>query len=117
MSERPNEAYQEILRLDKLLTDAQIPHSIDRSGDGWHIVYPSHGARNVVCSVIEYTGSFGARLDLLEIKGLLNPDERKFDLVVGFLTAENVFGRIKRDWERRRKRVRHQEVELPKGSV
>lgn len=112
-----NEAYQEILKLNKMLTEAQIPHSLERTCDGWQIVYPSHGMRNKICSVIEYTGISSAKYDRLEIMGLLNPEERKFDRVVGFLTAENVFDRMKRDWERRNKSARHQEVELPKGSV
>ena len=107
MSEQPvNEAYKEILRLDKLLTDAGIPHSIDRALDGWRIVYPSHGARNVVCYVVEFSGTYGAKQDLLEIQGLLNKDERKYDTVVGFLSADKVFARIEIDWERRKKRVK-----------
>lgn len=101
-----NPAYKEILRLEKLLTEAEIPHSIDRFGDGWRIVYPAHGGRNIVCSVIEYTGSYGAKRDLLEISGLLNKAERKYDTVVGFLSADKVFTRIEMDWERRKKRVR-----------
>ena len=99
-----NEAYQEILKLDKMLTEAQIPHSLERTCDGWQIVYPSHGMRYKICSVIEYTGISSAKYDRLEIMGLLNTEERKFDRVVGFLTAENVFDRMKRDWERRNNR-------------
>ena len=110
-----NEAYKEILRLDKMLTDAGIPHNIDREEDGWRIVYPSHGARNIVCSVIEYTGSNGARMDRMEITGLLNHEERKAVTVIGWLTAENVFDRLKRDWERRK--ARHEKVESRKAGV
>ena len=107
MSEQPaNEAYQEVIRLEEMLTKTGIPHNIDREKDGWRLVYPSHGARNIVCSVIEYTGSNGSRMDRLEIVGLLNREERKADIAVGWLTAENVFDRIKRDWERRKKRVK-----------
>ena len=106
MNELPaNEAYQEILRLDKLLTEAEIPHDIERAGDGWHIYYPAMKGR-VVCSVIEFTGSYGYRKDLLEIQGLLNKAERKYDTVVGFLSADKVYARIEADWERRKKRVR-----------
>lgn len=106
MNEQPaNEAYQEILRLDKLLTEAGIPHEIERAGDGWHIYYPAMKGR-VICSVVEYAGTYGYRNDLLEIKGLLNKAERKYDSVVGFLSAEKVFARIQEDWERRSKRVK-----------
>lgn len=106
MNEQPaNEAYQEILLLDKLLTEAGIPHEIERAGDGWHICYPTMKGR-VICSVVEYTGTYGYRNDLLEIKGLLNKAERKYDSVVGFLSAEKVFARIQEDWERRSKRVK-----------
>lgn len=106
MNELPaNEAYQEILRLDKLLTEAEIPHDIERAGDGWHIYYPAMKGR-VTCSVVEFTGTYGYRNDLLEIQGLLNKAERKYDTVVGFLSADKVYARIEADWERRKKRVR-----------
>lgn len=95
--------YQEICRLEKMLSDADIPHVLDRHFDGWHIYYPGKSGR-VICSVIEFTGSFGYRQDKLEIQGLLNKEERKYDSVVGYLSAENVFDRIKADWERRKKR-------------
>lgn len=105
-SEPLNIAYQEICKLAAMLELAKIPFSIDRAKDGWRIVYPSHGGRRIVCSVIEYTGSYGAKRDLLEISGLLNKDERKYDTVVGFLSADKVYARIEADWERRKKRVR-----------
>ena len=107
MNEMPvNEAYQEILQLDKLLTEAGIPHEIEQTGDGWHICYPAMKGR-VICSVVEFTGTYGYRNDLLEIQGLLNKEERKYDSVVGFLSAEKVFARIQEDWERRKNRARH----------
>ena len=107
MSEQPaNEAYQDIILLEKMLTKAGIPHNMDRAKDGWRLIYPSHGARNIVCSVIEYTGSAGYQMDRLEIVRLLNRNERKFGIAVGWLTAENVFDRIQQDWERRKKRVK-----------
>ena len=104
MIEKPlNSSYQEIIRLENMLTDADIQHRIERFEDGWHLEYPDRQEKRV-CSVVEFTGSFGAKQDRLEIMGLLNADERKFDKVVGHLTAENVFDRIKRDWERRNMR-------------
>ena len=100
-TEKLNTAYQEICRLEALLSQAVIPHKLERREDGWKISYSEEG--KCVCSVIEYTGTQGARSDRLEIMGLLNAEERKFGKVVGHLTAENVFQRIERDWERRRK--------------
>ena len=99
-----NSGYQEIIRLENMLTDADIQHRIERFEDGYILVYPDYEKK--ICSVIEYTGSCGYRMDRLEIMGLLNSAERKNDKVAGWLTAENVFDRIKRDWERRKKRVK-----------
>lgn len=95
--------YQEILKLDKLLTEAGIPHCTERKLDGWHIQYPVAGGL-VICSIVEFTGSYGHRHNRLEIQGLLNKAERKYNTVVGFLSAEKVFDRIKADWERRKER-------------
>ncbi|WP_288910959.1 hypothetical protein [uncultured Thomasclavelia sp.] len=47
-------------------------------------------------SVIQSFGSYGREKDLLEIMGLLTPEEQEVDSIVGYLTAENVFERIKR---------------------
>ena len=106
MSEQPaNEAYQEILLLENMLTMAGIPHVMERALDGWHVIYPEAGKR-MVCSIAEFRGTYGAARDQLEIQGLLNKAERKYDSVVGFLSAEKVFARIQADWERRKKRNR-----------
>ena len=105
MSEYPaNEAYQEIHRLDKLLEDAGIPHELERFEDGWHIFYPN--ISNRVCIVNEHRLSSGSREDRLALSGLLNKEERKFDTVVGHLSAEKVFDRVRLDWERRKNRGR-----------
>ena len=98
-----NPAYQEILRLASMLENAGIEHVMERKFDGWHLMYPDMDDR-CVCSVIEFTGSYGASMDRLEIMGLLNAEERKYASVCGYLTAENVFNRIKSDSERRKKR-------------
>ena len=44
-------------------------------------------------------GSYGYKDGLIEIMGLLTEEEREQDDVVGYLTPEEVFRRIKRDWE------------------
>ena len=54
---------------------------------------------NVICSAIWGVGSYGYKDGLIEIMGLLTEEERERDDVVGYLTPEEVFRRIKRDWE------------------
>lgn len=102
----------EIERLHKMLTDAGIEHEWnDRSlwygrskiksdiNWGWQVVvYRPDGERLV--SAIEGFGSHGFGLDgeqgdLIEILGLLTPEEEEWDSVKGWLTAEEVFRRIK----------------------
>ena len=109
----------EIEKLHKMLTEAGIDHEwLDRTPPGYKkvyeklpdlfedipwgwqvIVYKENGDRLV--SAIEGYGSYGYGLhgeqgDLIEIMGLLTPEEREFDSVAGFLTAEDVFARIER---------------------
>lgn len=107
----------EIERLHKMLTDAEIEHEwLDRTPQirkrdpivlqirdeypwGWQIiVYRPDGERLI--SAIEGFGSHGYGLkgeqgDSIEIMGLLTPEEEKDDSVLGWLTAEEVFRRIK----------------------
>ena len=90
--------YQEILVLDKLLDYANIPHETKRLFDGWQIIYPKDGACRI-CDAIEHFGSYGSEQDLLEIMGLISDEEEKYDSIVGFLTANDVFERIKNHYE------------------
>lgn len=109
----------EIHRLHDMLTAAGIDHEwVDRSRDstfvrgrqinwGYQIcVYYPNGERMI--SAIEGAGTYGyggfdhgmfetdeKDGDLIEIMGLLTPEEEKHDCVLGWLTAENVFQRIK----------------------
>jgi hypothetical protein len=89
---RLDESYTEILKLDKMLTDANIPHTLDRFFDGWQICYPNNDGR--VADAIQHFGSYGNTENLLEIMGLLTPEEEEHDSVLGHLTAEDVFNRI-----------------------
>lgn len=93
-----NPKYQEILKLHVMLLDKDIPHVIERYLDGWHISYPCTGLDRVL-SAVEIKGTYGAEKDLIEIMGLLTPEELLMDSVTGYLTAENVFDRIKRHYE------------------
>lgn len=76
LEERPPlPLYQEILKLDRMLRDADIPHSLNRLFDGWVI-------RCMGGTVIEHLSSYGCGKDLVEIWGfgLRQPQ--------GWLTAE-----------------------------
>lgn len=88
----------EIEKLANMLKCAGIPFERDddpRNMPPYYkmrrIKYPS--IVNEVCSVIEGLGSHGNKANLLEICGLLKPGEGND--VVGWLTAEDVFARIK----------------------
>lgn len=89
---RLDESYTEILKLDKMLTDANIPHTLDRFLDGWQVIYSVNGKR--IADAIEHYGSYGNEENLLEIMGLLTPEEEECDSVLGCLTAEDVFKRM-----------------------
>ena len=90
-----------LTELRRLLNEAGIPYEdnsellsasvMDRV---WYV-----RDRNVICSAIWGVGSYGYKDGLIEIMGLLTEEERERDDVVGYLTPEEVFRRIKRDWE------------------
>ncbi len=106
-----------IKRLHQMLSDAKIPHKFDfdevytsdmpdelyaeHMGPRWagHIEYPSDG-ENRRCSVIEGYGTYEAAIDLLGIMGLLSDEELLDDAVAVYLDVDDVFGRIKNDWEK-----------------
>ena len=90
--------YQEILKLHMMLLEKEIPHDIRRDCDGWHISYPCTGLDRVL-SAVEFKGTYGAEKDLIEIMGLLTPEELLMDSIKGYLTAEEVFNRIKEHYE------------------
>lgn len=97
--------YNEILRLKAMLEDAAIPFWWkEKHFDGHLIAYPDKGKDKCVCSVIECQYSFGWKKDLLEIMGLMTQEEKRKtgDDVLGYLTAKNVFNRIKKHWDKQR---------------
>ena len=93
-----NPKYQEILKPHMMLLEKEIPHDIRRDCDGWHISYPCTGLDRVL-SAVEFKGTYGAEKDLIEIMGLLTPEELLMDSIKGYLTAEEVFNRIKEHYE------------------
>ena len=89
--------YREILKLKEMLEMANIPFHFSESNGGFHICYPNEGFFRV-CSVIEHGCSYGHEKDLLvEIKGLVTKKEKRKtqDNALGYLTAYNVYQRIK----------------------
>lgn len=96
----------EIFKLKGMLERAEIPFEFsDRSYDGcggreyfYQIRYPK-AEINAICSVIQCGFSYGGNEDKLEIMGLLTDEERERDSVAGWLTAEDVFERIKNHYK------------------
>lgn len=118
--------YNEIFRLHAMLDEAGIQHDFmehtpevsgiaDRELSFYQICYPSRAdwyksihdpkMRAVMCSVTEGHTTFGCGSDRLEMMGLSVGN--KFDSIVGYLTAENVFERIVKAEEVRRESFRH----------
>ena len=97
--------YTEIFKLKKMLEEAGIPFEFfNRSNgnfEGYQIIYRHQTEQldDFACSIIQGDISYGGNKNLLEIMGLLTEEEKKQDSVIGFLTAEEVFKRIKEDWE------------------
>lgn len=93
--------YKEIVKLSEMLEEAGIPFKFSNLNGGYHIEYPN--GENRVCSVVEHSFSYGADSDLIEIMGLLTKEEQEEDVgdefaVKGYLTAEDVFGRISKHY-------------------
>ena len=96
---RTNPKYKEILKLDQMLTEENIPHTLSRAFDGWQVCYPNERkTEECIMDAIEHFGSYGHENDKLEIMGLLTPEEEEYDSVLGYLTAEDVFERIRKNY-------------------
>lgn len=99
--------YKEIFKLKEMLEKEKIPFDFRNLYDGYQICYPRNdnlkeGIFGRVCSIIEHNGSYGHNNDLLEIQGLMTKREEKEtqDSVLGYLSAKDVFKRIKKHWKR-----------------
>lgn len=84
--------YPEIYRLKTMLLKANIQFDFHESEESCQIELFDRAYR--YCSVIEGVLTYGGKQDLLEMMGLLTPEESKIDEVKGFMTAEAVFKRI-----------------------
>lgn len=99
--------YKEIFKLKQMLEKEKIPFDFtcesypESNFIHYHLEYPSEfdmdGTR--VISVVEGIGSYGREADKLEIIGLLTLEEAERDSVAGWLTADDVFRRIKEHYE------------------
>ena len=96
-----DEEYLEIHKLREMLVAAQISHVFKRLFDGWQVCYPEdRQSENCVCDAVQHFGSYGSEDDRLELMGLLNEqEEEEYGGVLGYLTAQEVFERIKTHWE------------------
>ena len=109
---------KEIFKLKRMLEKAKIPFEfIESFGynksllsaiapdllEHYHICYPSRGKGQRI-SVVEGFGTHGREQDKLEIMGGLTPYEQfcHGDSPIGYLTAANVFKRIKKDNDERK---------------
>jgi len=84
---------EEIYRLKEMLEKDGVPFDWKESARVSHLSYPTMGKKRV-CSVIQGTGTYGGDVGRLEIMGLLTEKEMALDRVCGWLTAEDVHGRI-----------------------
>ena len=94
--------------LIKMLDESGIPYERD---DDNHMMLaygvPVGGIRRIkypkkedfICSVVFGHGTYGFTSGKLEIMGLLTPEEEKYDSVLGYLTAEDVFNRINKHYK------------------
>ena len=109
--------YTEILKLKEMLEEANIPFEFTDDfwgvkkleepgktklyfGELFRLKYPAYQIRlGDLADVIQHAGSYGNKQDLLEIMGGLTEEEEENDIVLGYLTAEEVFKRFKYCWE------------------
>lgn len=105
-----SQKYKEIFKLKEMLEKEKIPFDFFEMDAGvrdfmpdwehWHLNYPSRA--HTIISAIEGFGTYGEQDDKLEIMGGLTPkEEASGDPVIGWLTAEDVFNRIKNHYYRR----------------
>ena len=78
-----------------MLDKEKIPHEDMQIFDGLQVNYPNK--ENCVCDAICHSFSYGHEQGLLEIMGLTEDED---DDVEGYLTAKEVFKRIKKHYKK-----------------
>lgn len=104
MEQKANEKYQEILRLDKMLTEAGIPHVTEPYFEAWSISYPTkeHPAIWALCIGAMYNCE--SKSKPLHLIGFMEIDGDKFAFTYDDeITAEKVFKRIETHYTGERK--------------
>lgn len=109
--ENPDICKLEILRLKEMLEKEHIPFKYEKHlttafdflyglSGRQHICYPEKDPQKTICSVIQGPGTYGNEENRIEIMGLITAAEmeKAKDDVLGWLSAENVFERIKNHW-------------------
>ena len=91
-----NPNYKEILKLHNMLEANNIPHEFARFYDGYAVCYQTSG-ETCVCDAVQHRWSYGSEQDLIEILGL-SENGAGID-IEGYLTADDVFQRIKKHYE------------------
>jgi hypothetical protein len=92
--------FKAIKTLSQLLEQEKIPHEMTGYRGGFVIAYPSLLTEEMVCSVMQNVESQGGTYELLEMKWPVRGGKKSLGEVHGYLTAVEVFNRIKRDWEK-----------------
>lgn len=102
---------RELYKLHNLLEDRQIKHEfiIEENGKYTRRMIKIHdeidGQRFEILSAICHYGSYGYEQGLIEILGLLTREEERESNVVGYLTADNVFRRVKKYYRRKEREI------------
>lgn len=92
----------EMYKLVTLLTEAHIPFEARPCWDSTiQVCYPN-ASEDMVCDAVCHNFSYGHEEGLLEIMGLVNEDV--YDDVEGYLTAEEVFNRISRHYNKNKRK-------------
>lgn len=88
----------EMQKLMNLLDEAKIPYEIRDCFGAPQVVYPNSNPNEQVCDAVCHPGSYGYDCGLLEIMGLVD-FKTVGDDVEGWLTATDVFKRIKAHYD------------------
>ena len=95
----------EMDKLIDMLDFAGIPFDVTEACGAPQVCYPAGpaGSEDCICDVICHAYSYGGDQGLLEIMGLV--DDNICDDVEGYLTAEDVFSRIRNHYEEQNKEI------------
>ena len=88
---------EEIEKIQEMLKQAGIPFEV-RPFNSWgiQVCYPS--IKNRFCDIVYHRYSNGYEEGLLAIQGLLTKAESDIDSELGYLTAEDIFKRIRKHY-------------------